>query len=452
MAVDFNWDGSFGYKSVGNNNFSALVPTPSPMMTGGVFAIYRDNFWRLGGYDSGMYGWGGENFELSFKVWLCGGSVDVVSCSHVAHLDRDSANRPYKDPDGRSTNNMMRATEVWADEYRSTFNLFYSGLEPSSIDLNERFDIKKSLNCKSFSWYVENVIPEKYIPDKQSKYYGQLYSGENKDICVDNLSQGRGSFVGKYGCNTHLSSSQFFSISLTNEFRNLYFCAEISNEISFDKIKLNTCNGDLNQKWVYTKPTLRHIVSGKCATLPSALKILENDITVEGFKHLVAIPCNDLKEQHWTFEFNTNETVTENALEIEKNGRYGRIRNERFKNMCLDSYSQEPPYLLSQYPCEESSLVATQNFSISKHNELRHSMHCAEVHFCSGVYCGNQYRILMNFCNNEEEQIWYKTGWNGIMHGKHKMCLTSSPGYARHGETLLALPCDKSIDQIWNFN
>ena len=129
MAVDFNWDGAFGYKSVGNNNFSALVPTPSPMMTGGVFAIYRDNFWRLGGYDSGMYGWGGENFELSFKVWLCGGSVDVVSCSHVAHLDRTSDNRPYEDPAGRSTKNRMRATEVWADEYQSTFNLFQTAIK-----------------------------------------------------------------------------------------------------------------------------------------------------------------------------------------------------------------------------------------------------------------------------------------------------------------------------------
>ena len=79
-------------------------------MTGGVFAILRDNFLRLGGYDPGMYGWGGENFELSFKVLLCGGSVDVISISHVAHLDRTLANRPYTHHYLLGTVNMMRET------------------------------------------------------------------------------------------------------------------------------------------------------------------------------------------------------------------------------------------------------------------------------------------------------------------------------------------------------
>ena len=111
-------------------------------MTVGVFAILRDNFLRLGGYDPGMYGWGGENFELSFKVWLCGGSVDVISCSHVAHLDRTFANRPYTNPYLSGTSNMMRATEVWTDEFRSTFALWYPKSKPSYKDLEEQFRLK----------------------------------------------------------------------------------------------------------------------------------------------------------------------------------------------------------------------------------------------------------------------------------------------------------------------
>lgn len=68
------------------------TPLRSPTMLGAAFVIRKDYFQELGFYDTGFELWGGENLELSFKVWMCGGEMFQVFCSHVGHMYRA---RPY---------------------------------------------------------------------------------------------------------------------------------------------------------------------------------------------------------------------------------------------------------------------------------------------------------------------------------------------------------------------
>lgn len=52
------------------------------------------------------------------KVWQCGGSVEVVPCSRIAHIER--AHKPYTENlTAHVRRNALRVAEVWMDQYKS---------------------------------------------------------------------------------------------------------------------------------------------------------------------------------------------------------------------------------------------------------------------------------------------------------------------------------------------
>lgn len=66
-------------------NRSDLFKTP--IMYGAAFAISTKYFWELQP-DSGLNIYGGDQFEMSFKINLCGGTLYETPCSRIAHIYR----------------------------------------------------------------------------------------------------------------------------------------------------------------------------------------------------------------------------------------------------------------------------------------------------------------------------------------------------------------------------
>ena len=70
------------------------VPYPVPLLCGCFLAMRREVFTGIGGFDGGMVLWGGEDSELSIRLWLSGYECWMVPEVEVEHAFR--AHFPYE--------------------------------------------------------------------------------------------------------------------------------------------------------------------------------------------------------------------------------------------------------------------------------------------------------------------------------------------------------------------
>ncbi|KAK2828022.1 hypothetical protein Q5P01_019056 [Channa striata] len=288
-------------------------PFESPVMAGGLFAVDRKWFWQLGGYDTGLEIWGGEQYEISFKVWMCGGRMEDIPCSRVGHIYRKYV--PYKVPGGISlAKNLKRVAEVWMDEYAEyVYQRRPEYRHLSAGDMTAQKELRNRLNCKSFKWFMSEVawdLPKHYPPvEPPAAAWGEIRN-VGSDMCMEIKHFVSGSPIRLESCvkgrgEAGWSHGQVLTFGWREDIR--VGDPMHTRKVCFDAVSHNSpvtlydCHGMKgNQLWRYRKDkSLYHPVSNSCIdSSPSERRVFMN--TCE--------PSSP--SQQWLFE-RTNTTVLE---------------------------------------------------------------------------------------------------------------------------------------------
>ncbi|XP_055372588.1 putative polypeptide N-acetylgalactosaminyltransferase 9 isoform X2 [Condylostylus longicornis] len=265
----FDWNLQFSWHAVPEKekqrHKNSAEPVWSPTMAGGLFSINRKFFELLGTYDSGFDIWGGENLELSFKTWMCGGTLEIVPCSHVGHIFRKRS--PYKWRSGVNVlkRNSVRLAEVWMDDYAKYYYQRIGNDKGDFGDVSSRRELRKRLNCKSFKWYLDNIYPELFIPG-EALASGEI-ANDYTNMCIDSANKPDDEIttVGPYECHGQ-GGNQYWMLSKAGEIRRDESCLDYAGQ----DVMLYPCHGSKgNQFWQYMEETqqLRHGSSEKCLAI-----------------------------------------------------------------------------------------------------------------------------------------------------------------------------------------
>ena len=93
-----------------------------------------------------------------------------VKQSHDVHFVCGSNNRNKL----KIINTGLYMMTIFNEYSKHFYNIRFDLKRKKHDDISERLALRKKLQCKSFKWYLENIIPELEVPDANFVAAGQV--------------------------------------------------------------------------------------------------------------------------------------------------------------------------------------------------------------------------------------------------------------------------------------
>ncbi|XP_076818442.1 polypeptide N-acetylgalactosaminyltransferase 4-like isoform X1 [Clavelina lepadiformis] len=221
-GLEFRWATQPGNKGMEIQKRKRDETFTTPVMAGAAFTIKKDYFNDIGLYDLAMDGIGSENIELSFRVWICGGSVEINPCSRVGHIGRKRKPHQRGGEEDAVIRNKMTIAETWMDQYKWMFYRRSPRARQLEIpDVSERKAFLEGMGCGNFEWFMTEVYPDLYIvPYKEIILHGEIRCSSNEVYCLEsnNIHGNPGSVVDITKCRG-TGKGQYYELTDEGEIR-----------------------------------------------------------------------------------------------------------------------------------------------------------------------------------------------------------------------------------------
>ncbi|GAU87727.1 hypothetical protein RvY_00533-3 [Ramazzottius varieornatus] len=133
------------------------------------------------------------------------------------------------------------------------------GIE-TSMDLSSRKRVRARLKCHNFKWFLDNIRPQKFVPDDNVQAWGRVRNAQsNRCLTVENFDEHQAFPFVTRPCVSNTSTNyilQLFSLDKTGMLRREEWCldsvhGERANKTTLTRISSYHCDDRIASSWVH---------------------------------------------------------------------------------------------------------------------------------------------------------------------------------------------------------
>ncbi|XP_048732682.2 polypeptide N-acetylgalactosaminyltransferase 2-like [Ostrea edulis] len=257
----FDWSLSVKWQQLSSkSNLAESIVTP--VIDGTVVAVDRKSFIKLGKIDPGLEESANVGLELSLKSWMCGGTVEIIPCSHVGIIKKRKTDSAQNSNSLSLTRELRRVAEVWLDGYKRYFYAKRPSARMTSHgSVAERRKLRSQLKCQSFKWFLDNVFPQLKPLSYDDFVYGRIK--QEPGMCMD-IALGHVPVMASLSPCSEEKNSQEWTWKKKGIIKNYGMCLTADIKETHGYVLMQYCNNASSQIWFRQDNLIVHEASKQC--------------------------------------------------------------------------------------------------------------------------------------------------------------------------------------------